>query len=45
VVDQRVESWFKPFGGVAPTGHLHVDEAGGDRDERDSPDDDDDEFL
>jgi hypothetical protein len=23
VVDQRVEAWFEPFGGVAPTGYLH----------------------
>jgi hypothetical protein len=23
VVDQRVESWFTPFGGTAPTGYLH----------------------
>jgi len=22
VVDQRVEAWFKPFGGVSPTGYL-----------------------
>jgi hypothetical protein len=22
VVDQRIESWFRPFGGVAPTGHI-----------------------
>jgi hypothetical protein len=37
VVDQRIESWFKPFGGITPTGHL-------DSDERDIPDEDDD-FL
>lgn len=24
VADQRIEAWFKPFGGVAPTGHLDV---------------------
>jgi hypothetical protein len=23
VADQRIEEWFKPFGGVAPTGYLH----------------------
>jgi hypothetical protein len=23
VADQRVEAWFDPFGGTAPTGHLH----------------------
>jgi hypothetical protein len=23
VVDQRIEAWFQPFGGVAPTGYLH----------------------
>jgi hypothetical protein len=23
IADQRVEEWFKPFGGVAPTGYLH----------------------
>jgi hypothetical protein len=23
VADQRIEAWFVPFGGVAPTGYLH----------------------
>lgn len=26
VADQRVEAWFKPFGGVSPTGYLDTDE-------------------
>ena len=23
VVDQRIEAWFQPFGGIALTGYLH----------------------
>jgi len=22
VVDQRIEAWFRPFGGTIPAGHL-----------------------
>lgn len=22
VVDQRIESWFRPFGGIVPTGYI-----------------------
>lgn len=25
VADQRVESWFRPFGGTLPTGYLNSD--------------------
>jgi hypothetical protein len=28
VVDQRIEAWFRPFGGVVRTGHLHDPEDG-----------------
>ena len=27
IADQRPEAWFRPFGGVSPTGHLNSDNA------------------
>jgi hypothetical protein len=36
VADQRVQSWFRPFGGTAPTGYLR-DQAGAPDDSSSAP--------